>query len=245
MNRPPESSASAWALYEAARQWVDVDVVRMTPRRKDPDGKRAAALAFNHALGDPQRAYRSVQVAGTSGKGSVSALIAAALSAGGTRTGLHVSPYLQAFTEKTWVDGRLMSAEAFAAHVETLRPHADAEAARDGPASVHGLASLAISTLEFARQGVELAVHETGVGGRFDLTQGLDLALAVITDLGLDHQKALGPTLAEIAWHKAGILRPGVPAVAVDGPGADVVAREAEALGALLTLPAPRRGSSS
>ncbi|MCA8926277.1 MAG: bifunctional folylpolyglutamate synthase/dihydrofolate synthase [Planctomycetes bacterium] len=208
--------------------------MRTTPRRKDPEGKRAAALAFNAALGDPQRAYRAVQVAGTSGKGSVSGLIASALSAGGTRAGLHVSPYVQAFTEKTWVDGALMSAEAFAAHVETLRPHALAEARRDGPASVHGLASLAVSYLEFARQGAELAVQETGVGGRYDLTQGLDLALSVITDLGLDHVQSLGPTLERIAWHKAGIQRPGVPCVAVEGPGFEVVAREAEAVGAPL-----------
>lgn len=233
MNRLPDP-ATSWTLYQAARGYVDVELVRTHPRRKDPEGKRAAALAFNAALGDPQRSYGAVQVAGTSGKGSVAALIAGALSAAGVRSGLHVSPYVQAFTEKTWVDGELLSAEALAAHVETVRPHATAEAQRDGPASVHGLASLAISYLEFADQAVELAVQETGVGGRFDLTQGLDLRLAVITDLGLDHLKSLGPTLEQIAWHKAGIQRPGVPCVAVVGPGYEVLEREARAVGAPL-----------
>jgi folylpolyglutamate synthase/dihydrofolate synthase len=234
--QPAANASGAPARLEAyarAQRHIDVELVRLEPRRRDPAGKVATALAFNAALGDPQRAQPSVQVAGTSGKGSVCALLAHALEAAGLRAGLHVSPYLQAFTEKTWIDGRYLSPEGLTAAVDEVRPVAERFAADpDGPASVHGMASLATSYVAFRDAGLDVAVMETGVGGRFDLVQGLDRALSVITDLGLDHTKALGPTLEEIAAHKAGILEAGVPAIAVRGPGWEVLAAEAERVGA-------------
>jgi dihydrofolate synthase / folylpolyglutamate synthase len=223
--------------YEALVSYVDREIVRLTPRRRDSAGKVAAALAFNAALGDPQQRYPSIQVAGTSGKGSVSALLSEALLSAGVRVGLHVSPYLQSFSEKTWIAGRLASPSQLWSALEHVRP--ETERVRHDPqlpASVHGLTSLAISYQAFADAGVELAVMETGCGGRFDLVQGLRKALCVISDLALDHQQALGETLPEIAWHKAGILEAGVPAVALKGPGKDVVAAEAELVGAPLDL---------
>ncbi|MBL4846075.1 MAG: hypothetical protein JKY65_11155 [Planctomycetes bacterium] len=223
--------------YEAVVDYVDREVVRLTPRRRDPAGKVAAALAFNAALGDPQRAYPSIQVAGTSGKGSVSALLSEALHAAGLRTGLHVSPYLQSFSEKTWIAGRYASPTQLSEALALVRKETECyRADPDCPASVHGLTSLAVSYQAFARAGIEVAVMETGCGGRFDLVQGLRKALCVITDLALDHQQALGETLNEIAWHKAGILAPGVPAVALTGPGKIVVAAEAARIGAKLEV---------
>ncbi|RMG14160.1 MAG: hypothetical protein D6731_10695 [Planctomycetota bacterium] len=228
--------------YEALRRYVDVELVRREPRRKDPEGKVRTALAFNAALGDPQRCAPAVQVAGTSGKGSVAALIAAALDAAGLRTGLHVSPYLQSFSEKTWISGRYAAVEDLERALARARPVAERfRSDPDGPASVHGMTSLALSYLAFAEARVSAQVIETGVGGRYDLVQGLDLALAVVTDLGLDHLRALGATLEEIAWHKAGVLRLGVPAVAVRGPGWEVLAAEAERVGAPLEGVDPAR----
>lgn len=232
-----ESSSQELARYEALVSYVDREIVRLTPRRRDSAGKVAAALAFNAALGDPQQRYPSIQVAGTSGKGSVSALLSEALHAAGVRTGLHVSPYLQSFSEKTWIAGRLASPTQLWAALEHVRP--ETERVRHDPelpASVHGLTSLAISYQAFAEAEIELAVMETGCGGRFDLVQGLNKALCVISDLALDHQQALGETLAEIAWHKAGILEAGVPAVALRGPGKEVVEAEALRVGAPLRL---------
>jgi dihydrofolate synthase/folylpolyglutamate synthase len=221
--------------YEAARHYVDVELVRLAPRRKDPQGKVAAAHAFMAELGAPHTRYPSVQVAGTSGKGSVSALIAAACQEAGLRTGLHVTPYLQVFTEKTWVDGRLLSGDALAELVDEVRPVAERYRAQDDlPASVHGLTSLGLTYLAFAREPVELAVVETGVGGRYDLVQGLRRELSVITDLGLDHVQTLGSTLEAIAHHKAGIMEAGVPCVAVRGAGWDVLEAEARRVGAPL-----------
>lgn len=231
---------AALLRYEAARRYVDVELVRPGKRRHDPAGKVAAALAFNRALGDPQRAWPSIQVAGTSGKGSVATMIAAGLSAAGLRTGLHVSPYLQAFTEKVVVDGVLADPDAFARAVDAVRPAADALRADDDlPASVHGLAALGATYLCFREAGLDAAVIETGVGGRFDLVQGLDKALTVITDLGHDHMDVLGETLDEIAWHKAGVMAPGVPCVAIEGPGWPVLAAEAARVGAPLVAVRP------
>ena len=218
------------------RRFVDVEIVRLRPRRKDPAGKVATALAFNAALGDPQRSQPSVQVAGTAGKGSTCQLVAHALRAAGLKVGLHTSPYLQAFCEKTWIDGRYASGSQLEAALEPVRPVARRFAADEqGPASVHGLTSLAVSYQAFAAAGLDLAVHETGCGGRFDLVQGLERALCLISDLALDHEQALGPGLERIAWHKAGILEPGVPAAALVGDAFEVLAREAERVGAPLT----------
>lgn len=218
--------------YLAAQRYIDVDVVRLEPRDRTREGKLDAVRRFNAALGDPQAAYDSIQVAGTSGKGSVCTFMAHALHAAGIRTGLHVSPYLQTITEKTWCEGRYCAPDAFSDAVDRVRPVAEEFRAWDGcPASVHGMASLAASYEVFRAQGLDAVVMETGVGGRFDLVQGLRKRLTVITDLGLDHTKTLGETLEEIAWHKAGIMERGVPCVAVEGPGYTVVEREAREQG--------------
>lgn len=228
------------AAYRELVDYVDRELVRLEPRRRDPAGKVAAALRFNAALGDPQARYPAIQVAGTSGKGSTCWLLAHALHAAGLRTGLHVSPYLQSFTEKTWIDGRYVAPSALSGALARVRPVSEAFRAEDDlPASVHGLTSLALSYEAFAAHGLDLAVIETGCGGRFDLVQGLRKALCVICDLALDHEQALGGTLEQIAWHKAGILEAGVPAVALSGPGKEVVAAEAARVGAPLRLVDP------
>ncbi|MGE0709620.1 MAG: folylpolyglutamate synthase/dihydrofolate synthase family protein [Planctomycetota bacterium] len=222
------------------RRYVDLDLVRLAPRARDPEGKVAAALAFNAALGDPQRAQPAIQVAGTAGKGSVCTLLAHALHAAGLRTGLHTSPYLQAFCEKTWSLGRYAAPEELLAALERVRPVAERFRRDESlPASVHGLCSLALTYEVFAAQGLDVAVIETGCGGRFDLVQGLPRALSLVSDLALDHEQALGPGLERIAWHKAGIFEAGVPAAALVGPGFEVLAAEAARVGAPLRAVEP------
>jgi dihydrofolate synthase / folylpolyglutamate synthase len=218
-NSPSQSTHPEVRDYLIARNYIDVELVRLEPRRRDPEGKVATALKFNEMLGNPQAAYPSVQVAGTSGKGSVCLALSQILVAAGQRTGLHVSPYLQVATEKTWIDRRYVSGSEFRAACETVRPVAEQFRYRDDcPTSVHGMASLALSYEAFRRRKIEWCVMETGVGGRFDLVQGLQRRLAVITDIGLDHVKALGGTRAEIAWHKAGIMAGCETALAVYDP---------------------------
>lgn len=237
---PSGERAARLLAYEQARGWIDHQLVRERPRRRDPEGKVAAARAFYRALGDPQRAFPAIQVAGTSGKGSVTALLAHALRAAGLRVGRHVSPWLQAHTERTWIDGRFLDPLELLRHADALRPLVEPLAAEpDGPASVHLLAALGVTWRAFAEAGLDLAVIETSCGGRFDLVRELDLRLAVICELGLDHEDQLGPGLERIAWHKAGIMRPGRPCVAIRGPGAEVLAREAAAIGAELVWADP------
>ena len=232
--------------YALAREWIDHQLVRERPRRRDLAAKVAAARSFYAALGDPQRAFPAVQVAGTSGKGSVVALLAHALRAAGLRVGRHVSPYLQAHTERTWIDGRYLSGVELLAHAEALRPHVE-PLSRDPeyPASLHLLAALGVTWRAFAAAGLDVAVVETSCGGRFDLVRELDLRLAVISELGLDHEDQLGPGLEQIAWHKAGIMAPGRPCVAVRGAGAEVLAREAAAIGAELVWVEPERAAGA
>jgi len=216
------------ARYQAAACYLNEGLIR---RGVEADGprplltRRQRMAAFLPRLEHPERSFRAVHVAGTSGKGSICVMLAELLRAAGVRTGLHVTPYLQVFTEKLWVDGRYASAEELGRLVDWIRPHAEAERGPDVP--MHGMASVAITLEHFRRQRVELGVVEVGVGGRHDLTTVLDTAVAVVGAIGLDHLKTLGPTLEEIAWHKAGIIVPGCRAVVLDGPGRPAAQREA------------------
>jgi len=239
----PDGREHAVSQYLEARNYIDVEIIRLEPRVRDPAGKVRTALEFNDRLGNPQAAYPSVQVAGTSGKGSTAMYLSRILAAAGKRTGLHISPYLQVATEKTWTDGLYASPAEFHAGFRQVKPAAEAYRYRDDcPTSVHGMASLALSYVVFREQRIDWCVMETGVGGRHDLVQGLDRRLAVITDLGLDHTKALGETLPEIAWHKAGIMRGADMAVAVYDPQVwPVFEREAAETGVRLVPVVPDR----
>ena len=168
-------------------------------------------------LGDPQDGLRCVHVGGTSGKGSVAAKLAAGLSAAGLRTGLHCTPYLQTALEKFECNGRLARPSELVDLVDWIRPHVDRFGATDpdGPPT-YGMVWVALTLEYFVRAGVDIAVMEVGAGGRFDLTNVVQPDLALITSVGLDHLKSLGGTLATVAWHKAGIFKPG--AAALCGP---------------------------
>ncbi len=215
MTSPPQG-LSPVNLYLEARNYIDAEILRHTPRLRTPAGKVATALKFNGCLSNPQAAYPSVQIAGTSGKGSVAHYLSRILYAAGQKTGLHISPYLQVATEKTWVDGKYASPEQFHRAYREVKPVTEAFRYRhDCPASVHGMASLALSYCAFRREAIDWCVMETGLGGRFDLVQGLDRRLAVITDIGFDHIESLGPGLKDIAWHKAGIMAGAPLALAV------------------------------
>ena len=172
---------------------------------------------FLATLGDPQDGLRCVHVGGTSGKGSVAAKLAAGLSAAGLRTGLHCTPYLQTALEKFDCDGRLARPSELVDLVDWIRPHVDRFAATDpdGPPT-YGMVWVALTLEYFVRARVDIAVMEVGAGGRFDLTNVVNPDLAIITSVGHDHLKSLGGTLETVAWHKAGIFKPG--AAALCGP---------------------------
>lgn len=165
-------------------------------------------------LGHPQNRYRSLHVAGTNGKGTVCHLAAAMFQAGGVKTGLYTSPHLIDVTERVRVDGVPIPDAAMDRYEALVAP----EMERGGITYFEYTTAMAFWW--FAESGVEWAVIETGLGGRLDSTNIIRPETAVITSIGLDHQAILGPTLADIAREKAGILKPGVRAVIGPVPAA-------------------------
>ena len=183
-------------------------------------------------LGQPERAQPCFHVAGTNGKGSTSAMIEAIQRAQGRRVGLYTSPHLVQIGERIQVDRVPLADAAVVALAERLRPHYEAIRGED-PENAPTFFELitAAALLEFSERKVDVAVLETGLGGRLDATNVCAPEVCVITSIGLDHQEYLGPTLAAIAAEKAGIMKPGVPCVVGDVPPeaeAVIVARARE-----------------
>ena len=187
-------------------------------------------------LGDPQKRLRFVHVAGTNGKGSTSAMLAAILRAAGARTGLYTSPFLMRFNERMQCDGVPISDGALAALTERTR--AEAEAMAEHPTEFELITALAM--LWFAQERCDIVVLEVGLGGALDSTNVIDCPeLAVICNLGYDHTAILGGTLAQIAGAKAGILKGG-DCVLYDGlpqEAADVIRARCAATGTRLHTP--------
>jgi dihydrofolate synthase/folylpolyglutamate synthase len=154
-------------------------------------------------LGDPQRRFAAVQIAGTNGKGSTAAMTEAILRAAGVRTGLTTSPHLARFTERIRVAGVEVEGDRLAA--------LDARIVATGVPLTYFEIATVLAFLAFAEAGVELAVLETGLGGRLDAVTTCEPLATAITSIGLDHLGYLGATLTAIAREKAGILKPGVP----------------------------------
>jgi dihydrofolate synthase/folylpolyglutamate synthase len=159
-------------------------------------------------LGNPQDKYPTLHIAGTKGKGSVSAMMAMCARVGGLRTGLYTSPHLHTYRERIQLNGKPITRSALAALVEEVKPVVDAR-----PALTTFEVATALAFLYFERQKVDLAVMEVGLGGRLDATNVITPEISIITSLSLDHTYLLGNTLAEIAREKGGIIKSGVPVV--------------------------------
>ncbi len=180
-------------------------------------------------LGNPQDAYRTIHVTGTNGKGSVSALTAAALSASGLRTGLFTSPHLLYYNERMRVDGADISDEDFARMVSRTRDAAERMIAEGGESPTQFEVLTAAAFLYFAEQKVDYAVIEVGLGGLLDSTNIITPVACAITNVALEHADMCGGTLEGVAEHKAGIIKDGVPVVtAAKGMPLDVVRRTAQ-----------------
>ena len=166
-------------------------------------------------MGSPQGKLRFVHIAGTNGKGSVSAMLASVLQSAGLKTGLYTSPFIGCFNERMQINGRNISDELLGAITEFCAPLA--MSMEDRPTEFELVTAIAFEY--FAREGCEAVVLETGMGGRLDSTNVIENPLcSVITNIGLDHTAQLGGTLEEIAVEKAGIIKPNCPAVCYDLP---------------------------
>ncbi|MGI6662294.1 MAG: bifunctional folylpolyglutamate synthase/dihydrofolate synthase [Bacillota bacterium] len=195
-------------------------------------------------LGHPERHSEYVHVAGTNGKGSVTAMVASALSANGYRTGRYISPYLEDFRERIAVQDKMISREDLVELVGIVRPAVEEMVGQgeDHPTEFEIVTALAF--LYYARQGCDYVALEVGLGGRFDATNIVTPAVSVITTISLDHTDRLGNTVGKIAWEKAGIIKPGVPVVTgtSDEEALRVIRARAEGIGSpLFTVSDKRR----
>ena len=203
---------------------------------RKPGLERTRALLA--ALGNPEKALKFVHITGSNGKGSTAAMLASVLTAAGYRTGLFTSPHLYRFNERFQVNGAPIPDAALDRLAK--RVLAAADTLPEHPTEFELMT--AIGFLWFAEAGCDLVVVEVGLGGRLDSTNVIDPPeCAVITALGMDHVKELGPTLADIAAAKAGIIKPGSPVVSYGGaPEADAVLRRASTGSASPTAAARR-----
>ena len=167
--------------------------------------------AFDAVLGHPHRRFRSIHVAGTNGKGSTSHMLAAGLAACGLKVGLYTSPHLVDFRERMKIvegDGfRMIPTETVEAFIDRWQPFFE----EHRPSFFEITTGMAFDF--FAAEAVDIAVIETGLGGRLDSTNVITPILSIITNIGLEHCEHLGYTLEAVAGEKAGIIKPGVPAV--------------------------------
>lgn len=163
-------------------------------------------------LGNPQHRFRSVHIAGTNGKGSVSHMLAAIFQAAGYRTGLYTSPHLQDFRERIRIDGKMVEKEFVVEFTEKINP----QIAALEPSFFEITVAMAFDY--FANNKVDIAIIETGLGGRLDSTNVITPEVSIITHIGMDHMNILGDTLEKIAAEKAGIIKQDVPVVLGEVP---------------------------
>ena len=165
-------------------------------------------IQFMELMGSPQDDFPTLHIAGSKGKGSVSAFCASVLQKAGYQVGLYTSPHLRDFEERIQINQQPMPRELLVSYIEEIKP---------AVSRIQGLTTFEIMTglgfLHFSRQGVDIAVIEVGLGGRLDATNIITPQVSVITSLYLDHITILGDTLEQIAFEKGGIIKPGVPVV--------------------------------
>jgi dihydrofolate synthase/folylpolyglutamate synthase len=191
-------------------------------------GLRNTELLFK-GLDNPERAFPSVQIAGTNGKGSTAVMLDSICRAAGIKSGLYTSPHLVSITERISISGTQITQEEFAACVTTV-----AEVSAQLEALPTFFEQLTVAALlAFRNAGIALAILETGLGGRLDSTTAAKASIVAITPIAMDHEEYLGNTLERIAAEKAAIIRPGVRAVIAkqDPVALDVLLRRCEETG--------------
>jgi dihydrofolate synthase / folylpolyglutamate synthase len=218
-------TAAAALTYEEARSYI-----RGLGRFGIKLGLDRSRLIMEE-LGNPERGKSGALICGTNGKGSTSAFLESILRAAGHHTGMTPSPHLRSYTERVRFDGAPITEKEFGAAVADLRPRLASVTARMGqPTEFEIITALALSWLA---PRVDRLVIEVGMGGRLDSTNVLDLGVAIVTNVGLDHRMWLGDTVEEIAAEKAGIIKAGNTVITgALGPGLRVIEQRAKRAGA-------------
>ncbi len=214
--------STAWTLEDAERYLLSLELFGM---RFGLDRMRRLMTALGH----PQRAFESIHVVGTNGKSSTTRMIAAILERHGVRTGAYTSPHLVSYAERIQVRERDLGAGEFSAAVHRVARAAELvnRSLGDDDRVTQFEALTAAAYSELARQGVEAAAIEAGLGGRYDATNVIPSRVQVLTSVGLEHTRWLGPTVAHIATEKLDVVRPGGTLVLGAGlhPDAEQVAQ--------------------
>lgn len=164
-------------------------------------------IALSHALNNPHKQFKSIHIAGTNGKGSVSHMLAAILQTAGYKTGLYTSPHLHDFRERIKVNGEMVSEKFVVDFTAAIQPLIE----QIHPSFFEITVAMAFDS--FAKEQVDVAVIEVGLGGRLDSTNIITPELSIITNIGRDHMNLLGNTLDKIAFEKAGIIKKQVPVI--------------------------------
>ncbi|MDI6601789.1 MAG: folylpolyglutamate synthase/dihydrofolate synthase family protein [Thermoanaerobacteraceae bacterium] len=190
------------------------------------------------ALGNPQNKYKIIHVAGTNGKGSVCAMTASILKEAGYKVGLYISPYLEEFNERIQINGVNIPNEDLARLATQVKSIIDGMVSSGLAHPTEFEVVTAIGLKYFEEQGVDFAVVEVGLGGRFDATNVVTPLVSVITNIGYDHMDVLGDTLPKIAFEKAGIIKRGIRVVSYpqEAEVLDVIKARCEEEGAYLSV---------
>ncbi|MDF1695438.1 MAG: Mur ligase family protein [Saprospiraceae bacterium] len=194
--------------YQEAKSFLFTELANFQQKGKIAyKGTLDNAYALARITGNPQHKFKSIHVAGTNGKGSVSHIIAAGLQANGYKVGLFTSPHYKSYRERIKINGVFISEKKVAQFIETFQQ----DIIEIGPSFFEITSAMAFQ--HFAENQVDVAVIEVGLGGRLDSTNIINPMISVITNISLDHQKILGDTLTEIAGEKAGIIKQNVPVI--------------------------------
>ena len=164
-------------------------------------------LALSERLGNPEKKFKSIHIAGTNGKGSTSHMLAAILQKAGYKTGLYTSPHLHDFRERIRINGHVIPENNVIRFTEYIQDSIE----QIEPSFFEITVAMAFDW--FAKEKIDIAVIETGLGGRLDSTNIISPEVSVITNISYDHMDLLGETLQKIAFEKAGIIKPGIPVV--------------------------------
>lgn len=215
--KPGSTGPDGFSSYEAAQRFLDarVNIERTKPARVGADAFKLDRMrALLDRLDNPERVTRFVHIAGSKGKGSVTEMLAACLSSCGYATGVFTSPHLVDVRERVRIDDRLIDEGSFQDLMSRLA-HASSKLPRSMGEPTYFELMTAMAFLYFAEQAVDIAVMEVGLGGRLDCTNVITPEVCAITAIQLEHTALLGDTLDKIAREKAGIIKPGIPAITI------------------------------
>ncbi|MGA1466967.1 MAG: bifunctional folylpolyglutamate synthase/dihydrofolate synthase, partial [Phycisphaerales bacterium] len=213
--KPKAPASSDISGYQAALRWLHdrADIERMRVVRYSDDAFKLDRMrTLLGKLGNPHEQFRSIHVGGTNGKGATVAMLASMLEGCGYTVGRYTSPHLIDVRERISIDGSPIDRASF---TDAIRAVAEASASLDSPPTFFEVVTAA-AFKHFAEQAIDIAVIEVGLGGRLDSTNVITPEVSIVTSIELDHTRLLGATRQEIAREKAGIFKPGVPALAFD-----------------------------